>query len=144
MVHQGVGHVRLQTHTQFVNVWSRDSSTHISSDSSLNIRISNFNVNDDTCEDISDSILNEPNADSSRKPRNERKQKKHSKRCHRNKTQQWILLDHFVANGYFNTKKNDIAVKLIQSLKNGEGMCIKLYLFNACHLSEFCYSHLQV
>jgi len=41
-------------------------STHISSDNSLNDRISKVNV--DTSEDISDSILNEPNADSSYKP----------------------------------------------------------------------------
>jgi len=62
--------------------------TQISGDNSLNDRISKVNV--DTSEDISDSILNEPNADSSHKPRNERKQKKYCKRCDRNKTQQGI------------------------------------------------------
>jgi len=105
------------------------------SDNSLYERINNVNV--DTSEDISDSILNESNENSSHKPRSKRKQKKHCKRCHRNKTQQWILLDHFVANGYFNTKKKDIAGKLIESLKNVEGMY-------ACYLLELCHPYLQV
>jgi len=114
---------------------SEASSTLISSDNSLNELINNVNVND-TSEDISDSILNEPNADSSHKPRNKRKQKKHCKRCDRNKTQQGILQDHFLTNEYFNKKKTDAAVKLIQSFINGEGMYVKLCFFNACYLLE--------
>jgi len=100
---------------------------------SLTKHIRYVNINNDTSEDISDSILNEPNADSSHKPRNTRK-KKHCKRCHRNKTQQSILLDHFLANEYYNKKKNDTAVKLIQNFKNGEYMYIKLCFFNASYL----------
>jgi len=53
-----------------------------STDNSLNERISKVNVNNDTSEDISDSILNNELKDiSSHKPRNKRKQKKHCKRC---------------------------------------------------------------
>jgi len=39
-------------------------------------------------------------------------------------------------NEYFNKKKHDTAVKLIQSFLNGEGMYIKLCFFNACNLLE--------